>query len=116
MTVSKENSGKYFWGENCESWILNHSENLIIKQEKMPSNTKEQIHYHEKAEQFFYILSGTAIFYLENEKFLIQENQGISVKPETKHFIANENPKDLEFLVISSSATENDRILVNFNL
>lgn len=112
MKKSALNSEKYFWGENCESWILSQPENLVVKHEKMPPNTKEQVHFHEKAEQFFYVLKGNATFYLEGQIFEIEEHQGISVKPRSKHFIANNSTQDLEFLVISSSPTENDRILV----
>lgn len=112
MKIEKETSEHYFWGENCESWVLQRSENLIVKHEKMPSNTREQLHFHEKAEQFFYILKGKAFFFLDEENFEISEKQGISVKTNQKHCIANESSGDLEFLVISTSATENDRVLV----
>ncbi len=112
MHKSKNNSEHYFWGENCESWVLQKSENLIVKQEMMPANTKEQLHFHQKAEQFFYVLKGSATFFLEGEKFEISENQGISVKSKQKHFIANHSSDDLEFLVISTSATDNDRVLI----
>ncbi len=112
MIKSKENSEHYFWGENCESWILQNSNNLIVKREQMPPNTKELKHFHEKAQQFFYILSGVATFFLEGEIVEISKSKGISVMPNQKHFIANEGTVDLEFLVISTSSTENDRVLV----
>ena len=112
MKIEKESSEHYVWGEHCESWVLQNSENLIVKQEMMPTNTKEQLHFHEKAEQFFYVLKGSAIFFIEGESFEISEKQGISVKANQKHFISNESSGDLEFLVISTSATDNDRVLI----
>ena len=111
MIKSEENSEQYFWGEKCGSWVLLDSENLSIKQEKMPKKTKEKLHFHEKAQQFFYILSGTATFYINDEKFELNAKEGISILQNFKHFIANESLEDLEFLVISNPSTNNDRIL-----
>lgn len=78
----------------------------------MLPNTSEQLHYHEKAKQFFYILKGQAVFTLEENIFHVTENQGISIEPSQKHKISNMSSEDLEFLVISTSPTEQDRILI----
>lgn len=110
MIHSKDNSKYYSWGNSCESWVLNDSTNLSVKQEKMPSGTAEKLHFHEVAEQVFYILRGEAIFDINNEKFSVKAGESISVQPESKHFIANESQDELEFLVISSPSTHNDRI------
>jgi mannose-6-phosphate isomerase-like protein (cupin superfamily) len=107
--IAKENSKHYFWGENCDSWVLLDTESLSIKQENMPSGTKERLHFHTKAQQFFYVLKGTATFYIENQKQIISENQGILVLPNTNHFIANETLDNLEFIVTSQPSTNNDR-------
>jgi mannose-6-phosphate isomerase-like protein (cupin superfamily) len=112
MTKSKENSEHYLWGNNCDSWVLLNSENLSIKQEKMPKGTKEKLHFHEKAQQFFYILSGKATFYVKDERFEVNAKEGISILPTVNHFISNESLEDLEFLVISNPSTNSDRILV----
>jgi mannose-6-phosphate isomerase-like protein (cupin superfamily) len=110
MIRSKNNSEHYIWGDNCDSWILNNSENLSVKQEKMLSGTSEKLHFHNNAEQFFYILKGEAVFYIEEEKFQVKEGESISVLPQSEHYISNESADDLEFLVISSPSTNNDRI------
>ena len=112
MIKTKQNSEHYFWGEKCDSWVFHQSKNLVVKNEIMPPKTSEKLHFHEFAQQFFYILKGIATFYINEEKFLVKEKQGISILPMQKHFIANENAEILEFLVISSSPTENDRVLV----
>ena len=112
MIKNKENTEHYFWGNKCESWILTDSENLSIKSEKMPANTCEKMHFHKNAQQFFYILKGKASFYIEKKKIEISKHNGISIQPLQKHFIANETSEDLEFLVISSPSTNNDRILI----
>ena len=109
MIHSKNNSEHYIWGADCDSWVLNNSENLSVKQEKMPANTSEKLHFHEKAEQFFYILKGEAMFYINNEKFSVKLGESITIIPKSKHYISNQSQEELEFLVISSPSTNNDR-------
>lgn len=108
--VNKENVDTYQWGTNCLSWVLNQSDEISIKQELMPAGSKEQLHFHQNANQFFYLLKGQATFYLEEEIFLLNPNEGLSVAKNTKHFIANESNDEIEFLVISQPDTNNDRI------
>jgi len=110
MIYSKNNSQHYIWGNNCDSWVLNDSDDLSVKQEKMPAGTAEKLHFHERAEQVFYILKGEAILYINNEKFQVKSGESISIKPGSKHFISNESKEEIEFLVISSPSTHNDRI------
>lgn len=110
MIHSKENSEHYVWGNQCDSWVLRDSQNLSVKQEKMPSGTSEKPHFHEYAEQFFYILTGEATFYLNDERLTVKAGESISILPGSKHNISNETSEDLEFLVISSPSTNNDRI------
>lgn len=110
MIHSKNNSEHYTWGNQCDSWILKNTQNLSIKQEKMPAGTSEKLHYHKVAEQFFYILKGEAVLYIRGEKFLVGQGESISVEPGSKHFISNESTEEIEFLVISSPCTDHDRI------
>ncbi|WP_223560365.1 cupin domain-containing protein [Chryseobacterium lathyri] len=110
MIYSKDNSVHYTWGNGCDSWILNDSRNLSVKQEKMPAGTAEKLHFHEMAEQVFYILKGEAVLYINNEKFSVKTGESISIQPKSEHFISNESQDEVEFLVISSPSTHNDRI------
>lgn len=109
MIKSKNNSAHYIWGGDCDSWILNDSQNLSVKQEVMPSGTAEKLHFHEKAEQFFYILKGEAVFYINEEKFSVKAGESITILPKSKHYISNESEDNLEFLVISNPSTNDDR-------
>lgn len=109
MIKSKKNSEHYIWGSHCDSWVLKESASLSIKQEIMPSGTAEKLHFHEIAEQFFFILKGEATFYINDERFSIKIGEGITVLPKSKHYISNELEEDLEFLVISNPSTNNDR-------
>ena len=108
--TDKQTAEYYSWGNHCLGWILAESDMLSIKQELMPGKTREQLHFHEHACQFFFILRGRATFHAENRQHELKEQQGIMIPPATRHFIANETNEELEFLVISQPLTSNDRI------
>ena len=110
--IDKQTAKHYFWGDNCDSWILSDSEELSIKQESMPSDTKEKLHFHTQAQQFFFILKGTATFYLNDSIEIIGEQKGLLINAKTKHYIANESDQVLDFLVISQPTTNNDRTTI----
>ncbi|MDC8098353.1 cupin domain-containing protein [Chryseobacterium rhizosphaerae] len=109
MIHSKDNSEHYIWGDHCDSWILNNSKSLSIKQEMMPAGASEKLHFHKIAHQFFYVLKGEAVFYINEQKFSLKEGESISIKPGCKHFIVNESAGEIEFLVVSNPSTEQDR-------
>jgi len=111
--IDKETAQHYVWGSNCDSWILVDTPGLSVKQESMPGHTREKLHFHTTAQQFFYILKGTATFYVEESKIVVTEQKGISVDPQTKHYIANETTEPLDFLVISQPTTNHDRTTID---
>jgi mannose-6-phosphate isomerase-like protein (cupin superfamily) len=108
-TIDKQTASHYLWGDNCNSWVLVDSTGLSVKQELMSAGTREKLHFHAHAQQFFFILKGKATFYPEGEKIIVGEQKGLLIKPATKHYIANETNKVLEFLVISQPTTNQDR-------
>ncbi|MET4084114.1 mannose-6-phosphate isomerase-like protein (cupin superfamily) [Pedobacter sp. UYP30] len=110
--IDKDTATHYLWGDNCDSWVLVDTVGLSVKQESMPSGTREKLHFHTNSQQFFFVLKGTATFYLENSKIIVKENKGILVRPETKHYIANETIEHVDFLVISQPTTNNDRTTI----
>jgi mannose-6-phosphate isomerase-like protein (cupin superfamily) len=109
MIKSTTNSEHYTWGNNCDGWHLLKTGSLSVIQEKMPPGTAEQYHYHHKAQQLFYILSGTATFTVEEEKLTVRAGESIHIKPGMKHSIANLSEIDLDFLVISEPKAHGDR-------
>jgi mannose-6-phosphate isomerase-like protein (cupin superfamily) len=110
IVTGKQTAPHYTWGHSCDTWILSEGEGLSVKQELMPAGAAEQLHYHKKAQQFFFVLSGTASFFMDGEKHSLAAQQGITVKAGSKHFIANDTGDTLEFLVISQPGTHEDRI------
>lgn len=110
MIISKQNSTHYQWGNHCDAWTLLQSENVIIKEEKMPPNTEEQFHYHNETAQFFYVLDGKASFYIANDIIYVSKNEGINIPVKVVHKISNETSTDLRFLVISFPGNLDDRV------
>jgi mannose-6-phosphate isomerase-like protein (cupin superfamily) len=109
LVVDKQTAGHYLWGDHCDSWVLADTDGLSVKQESMPGGTREKLHFHTHAQQFFFILKGTATFYIDNEKLIVAGQKGLLIQPKAKHYIANETNERLDFLVISQPATNNDR-------
>jgi mannose-6-phosphate isomerase-like protein (cupin superfamily) len=100
----------YIWGSACDGWRLVNHPDLSVIQEHMPPNTHEVRHYHERARQFFYILSGVATMELDGVREQLGTGQGVEIPPGQPHQIFNESNTDLEFLVISQPTTAGDRV------
>ena len=110
MVKDMANSEHYQWGAACDGWHLLQSGSLSIIQEKMPPGASEHLHYHEKAQQFFFILKGEATFEVEKETYQVGEGQGFHIPPMKKHRIFNHADKPLEFTVTSEPKSHGDRI------
>jgi mannose-6-phosphate isomerase-like protein (cupin superfamily) len=100
----------YLWGSDCDGWDLVDEDALSVKQELMPAGTKEVKHYHQSAQQFFYILKGKATFEIEDSTIIINQGEGLHIEAGKKHRILNETGEDLEFVLCSQPSTKNDRI------
>ncbi len=110
--INKTNAEHYLWGNSCDSWVLLDTPNLSVKQESMPSGTQEKLHFHDTAQQFFYVLKGSATLYVDEKKNLLLEQMGILIHCKTKHFIRNDANCQLDFLVVSQPSTNNDRNII----
>jgi mannose-6-phosphate isomerase-like protein (cupin superfamily) len=83
--ISKATGEHYTWGENCDGWkLVNHSD-LTIIQERMPPGTRETRHYHRKARQFFFLLSGAATMEVNGTRETIMAGQGVEIPPGAPH-------------------------------
>jgi mannose-6-phosphate isomerase-like protein (cupin superfamily) len=111
MTIaSTKNGSHYVWGDNCDGWHLAASERLSVIQERMPQGSSEVRHLHNRAEQFFYILSGIATLEVAGALHVIQPHEGFHVPAGVAHTLSNEHEADLEFLVISTPPSHGDRV------
>jgi mannose-6-phosphate isomerase-like protein (cupin superfamily) len=57
----------YTWGSGCDGWHLVKQEGLSVIEERMPPGSAEVMHFHNRTQQFFYILAGEAVMELEGE-------------------------------------------------
>lgn len=108
--VDTINAEHYNWGKNCGGWHFVKSESLSVIRETMPPAAKEKLHFHQKAQQFFYILSGVATFEIDGEGYNVSQGEGISILPGISHRISNNGNSDLEFLVVSEPKSHGDRV------
>ena len=108
--VSVKNGKHYSWGGNCDGWHLAASGNLSVIQERVPSGSSEIRHLHNKAEQFFYILSGIATLEVGGVVHEIHPYEGFHVPAGNAHTLSNKHKGDLEFLLISTPPSHKDRI------
>ena len=85
------------------------TDGLSVKLEHMPQQTAETLHYHEKAQQFFFILKGIATLEADGKFFTVKANEGFHIFPGTRHRIANNSNEELEFILSSQPSTNKDR-------
>lgn len=109
--ISKQNAEHYVWGENCDGWRLVDREECSIIHEKMPPDSREVRHFHEKAEQFFFVLSGCLHIELDGTEHELHPQEGIEIPSNIPHQAMNRSADPVEFLVISRPNTRGDRVL-----
>jgi mannose-6-phosphate isomerase-like protein (cupin superfamily) len=107
--VSRELAEHYRWGNDCDGWHLVKDGSLSVIEELIPPGGGEVRHYHNKAQQFFYILSGEAVMEVEGRSTLLRAGGGIRVLPGARHQISNPSSGPLRLLVISQPPSRGDR-------
>ena len=112
-SVHTRNSEHYVWGDGCDGWHLVKRDDLSIIQERVPPGKSEQLHYHDRSRQFFYVLRGTATLTVGGQTVVVREREGLEIAPRVPHQLRNDSSADLEFLVISSPKSHGDRVRVN---
>jgi mannose-6-phosphate isomerase-like protein (cupin superfamily) len=101
---------QYRWGNDCDGWNFVNDSSMTVKQERMPAGASETLHYHQHAQQFFFILDGEASFEIEDRIIIVKEQEGIHIRAGQKHRIINHTESAIEFILSSQPSTENDRI------
>ncbi|MCT7579144.1 cupin domain-containing protein [Aliarcobacter butzleri] len=109
--VSIKNAEHYFWGEKCDGWHLVKSSGLSVIQERVPHGCSEVRHYHERSEQFFYVLSGIATMEVDGNIYQMTAGSGIHVPAGIPHQLSNHQTDDLVFLVVSTPPSHGDRVI-----
>ncbi len=107
--ISKDNAEHYLWGEGCDGWHLVRSSDLSVIEERMPPGTAEQRHYHEKAQQLFYVLSGELTLEIDGDFAVLHRGESFHIRPGTPHQALNRSTIDACFLVVSQPPSHGDR-------
>lgn len=105
-----DSADHYTWGAACDGWRLLDDPALGVVRERVPPLAGEAAHFHVRARQFFYVLSGTASMEFEDGVVAFGAGQGLHVPPGTPHRFVNRSDADVVFLVISAPSTRGDRI------
>lgn len=108
--VNRHTAEHYLWGQGCDGWRLLDGADLSIIEERMPPSTSEVLHLHARAEQFFFVLEGEALFNLGGEELRVGERSGLHVPPGIRHCVVNASERDLRFLLVSRPSTRSDRV------
>ena len=109
--VSRVNAEHYRWGHDCDAWHLVKDPQFTVIEELIPPGAAEVRHYHKKAQQFFYILSGQAVIEVEGEDIVLGQGEGLHIPPGVPHRFRNASAEAVEFLVISQPPSHGDRII-----
>ena len=107
--VSTKTARHYLWGVNCDGWHLASTPGLSVIQERVPYGSSESRHLHNRAEQFFYVLSGIATLEVSGTTHLLGPSEGFHVPAGVPHTLSNCHEQVLEFLVVSTPPSHGDR-------
>lgn len=109
IPISAAPENHYTWGNGCDGWHLVRAATLSVIEERMPPGTSEVRHWHARARQFFYVLSGTLRIEVEGATHELDAGLGLELPSGTAHQARNEGTEDVRFLVISSPPHQGDR-------
>jgi len=107
--VERATAPHYAWGDGCDGWRLVDGEDLSVIEERVPPGGREEWHVHDRARQFFYVLSGRAELRTAAGVAELDAGVGVEVPPGVAHQFANVGDSDVVFLVTSTPTTRGDR-------
>jgi mannose-6-phosphate isomerase-like protein (cupin superfamily) len=110
-SISPAAAEHYSWGTDCDGWHLVKNAALSVIEERMPPASFEELHSHNSAQQFFFILSGEVTMELACEEIRLHAGEGIHIPPRVRHRISNQSREAARFLVISQPPSHGDRVV-----
>ena len=110
--TDRQTADHYFWKEVCDGWHLVKRDDLSVIAEKMPPDMAEDMHYHRRSRQFFYILSGQATMRFADRAVVLDAGTGIEIDPGEAHQMCNCSDGEIEFLVVSMPKSHGDKVLL----
>ena len=109
IPISTAVAQHYRWGSDCDGWHLVRAAALSVMEERMPPGSQEVRHWHTRARQFLYVLTGAIVLEVEGERHELGVGHGIELPQGTAHQARNEGAVDATFLVISAPPHQGDR-------
>ncbi len=110
--ISTANAEHYTWGQQCDGWHLVKTADLSVIQERMPPAAFEVRHRHNRARQFFFVLSGTLTIEIASSVTTLAPQQGLEISPGELHQVFNRSAEDVVFLVVSQPSSHGDREVI----
>jgi mannose-6-phosphate isomerase-like protein (cupin superfamily) len=94
------------------SWMLispcnSPTRNISIQVSEIPVGSEQPVHAH-NPEQCYYIISGTGLMIIEDEKREVTGGDAVSIPANKKHGIINTGSVALEYLTANSPAFDRD--------
>lgn len=109
-----KHSGRVYerpWGYNRSIIYLAKDKSIEFIEIKMECGQASKHHYHRMVTEYFYILSGSARFIIDDTEYNVSEGDFIVVKPMEKHkIVAGSN--GVVILAVKIPGSEEDRIFV----
>ncbi len=106
---------QYKWGADCDAYVLVDEPTLNVKLEQMPCGACETVHFHQRSQQFFYVLAGEASMEIAGKALQLRKSEGVLVEAGARHRICNHGTEPLRFVVTSQPAVGQDRVELNRN-
>jgi mannose-6-phosphate isomerase-like protein (cupin superfamily) len=107
--IATRTAEHYPWGDGCDGWFLLKAAGFHVIEERMPPGTAEKRHYHERAEQLFYVLAGELTMRFQGNSVRVGAREAVRVSAGEVHQATNESGTAVEFLVISCPPSHGDR-------
>jgi len=114
--TDRQSAEHYVWGGSCDGWHLVKTPALSVIEERMPPGASEVRHYHEKANQFFYVLRGALLIEVDGNEIELNIGQSLPIAAGQPHQVRNLSARDVEFLVISNPPSHGDRVIAGSKL
>jgi mannose-6-phosphate isomerase-like protein (cupin superfamily) len=108
--IDRNTAPHYTWGDGCDGWHLVQSPALSVIEERMPPGTTEVRHFHNKASQFFYVLSGSLSIEISGSESILDPRQGLHIPAGEPHQVRNLGTVEAEFIVVSNPPSHGDRV------
>ncbi len=111
MIINLDNAEHYQWGDGCDGWFLHKSAACTLIQERVSVGKAEVRHYHEYANQVFYVLQGIATLEVDGLIHQLRSGDSLTIPVGVAHQLHNHGPDELTFLLISQPNSHGDRVL-----